>query len=48
MHCRLPLRWDEDLGPLRADSRWKELKKRWKDEERKHAEAHGVHVMDVD
>jgi hypothetical protein len=26
-------RWDEDLDPLRADPRYKELKKRWKDKE---------------
>jgi beta-lactamase regulating signal transducer with metallopeptidase domain/Flp pilus assembly protein TadD len=37
-------RWDDDLDPLRADPRWTELKKRWKDEERKRAEAHGVHI----
>jgi beta-lactamase regulating signal transducer with metallopeptidase domain/Flp pilus assembly protein TadD len=31
-------RWDEDLDPLRADPRWKELKKRWKEKEDKHAQ----------
>jgi beta-lactamase regulating signal transducer with metallopeptidase domain/Flp pilus assembly protein TadD len=38
-------RWDEDLDPLRADPRWRELKKRWQEEERDHAEAHGVHIQ---
>lgn len=38
-------RWDEDLDPLRADPRWKELKKRWQEDERTHAEAHGVHIQ---
>jgi len=38
-------RWDEDLDPLRADPRWRELKKRWQEDERTHAEAHGVHIQ---
>ena len=38
-------RWDEDLDPLRADPRYRELKKRWKEEERKRAEDRGVHVQ---
>jgi tetratricopeptide (TPR) repeat protein len=40
-------RYDEDLDPLKADPRWRELKKRWREEERKTAEAHGVHI-DID
>jgi tetratricopeptide (TPR) repeat protein len=33
-------RWDEDLDPLRADPRYKELKKRWKEKEREHNDDH--------
>jgi Flp pilus assembly protein TadD len=37
-------RWDEDLDPLKADPRWRELKKKWVEEDRKRADAHGVHI----
>ncbi len=37
-------RWDEDLDPLRADPRWRELKKKWREEDRQQADAKGVHI----
>jgi Flp pilus assembly protein TadD len=37
-------RWDEDLDPLRADDRWRALKKKWREQERADAERHGVTV----
>jgi len=37
-------RWDEDLDPLRADPRWRELKKKWREQDEKQADAHGVHI----
>lgn len=41
-------RWDEDLDPLRADPRWRELKKKWRDQDEKQAEAHGVKINSND
>jgi beta-lactamase regulating signal transducer with metallopeptidase domain/Flp pilus assembly protein TadD len=38
-------RWDEDLDPLRADPRYRELKARWKEEEREHVSRHEVHIQ---
>ncbi|HET6348702.1 MAG TPA: M56 family metallopeptidase [Candidatus Krumholzibacteria bacterium] len=37
-------RWDDDLDPLRADPRWKEMKAHWKDEERKQASSPDIHI----
>src|SRR5262249_24073422 len=37
-------RWDEELDPLRADPRWRELKKKWREQDEKQADAHGMHV----
>jgi tetratricopeptide (TPR) repeat protein len=37
-------RWDDDLDPLKADARWRELKKKWREQDRQHAEAKGIHV----
>lgn len=37
-------RWDEDLDPLRADPRWSGLKKKWREEDSKDADMHGMHI----
>ncbi|HET6463681.1 MAG TPA: hypothetical protein VFH33_07760 [Candidatus Krumholzibacteria bacterium] len=37
-------RWDEDLDPLRADDRWRALKKKWREQDRAEADRHGVTV----
>lgn len=37
-------RWDEDLDPLRADNRWRELKKKWREQDRAEADKHGVTI----
>lgn len=37
-------RWDEDLDPLRADDRWRALKKKWREQDRAEADKHGVTI----
>jgi tetratricopeptide (TPR) repeat protein len=37
-------RWDDDLDPLKADPRWRELKKKWREQDQKEADAHGIHI----